>query len=66
LVLLDVEGALIPPIVPLTSHGSQTGPAADGVVHSPIWSYSLGLENGFMPTDPRDSHSVCAALKVDA
>ncbi|KAJ7872274.1 hypothetical protein B0H14DRAFT_3438948 [Mycena olivaceomarginata] len=43
----------------------KTGPAADGVVHFPLWSYSPGLENGFMPTHPHDSHSVCAALKVD-
>ncbi|KAJ7824076.1 glycoside hydrolase superfamily, partial [Mycena olivaceomarginata] len=43
----------------------KTGPAADGVIHSPLWFYSLGLQNGFMPTDPCDSHSVCAALKVN-
>ncbi|KAF7359593.1 Glycoside hydrolase family 5 protein [Mycena venus] len=44
----------------------KIGPAANGTVSSPLWSYSLGLENGFMPTDPRDSHGVCAALGVDA
>ncbi|KAK7045305.1 glycoside hydrolase family 5 protein [Favolaschia claudopus] len=40
----------------------KIGPAIDGVVRSPLWSYQLGLENGFMPTDPRDSKGVCASL----
>jgi len=44
----------------------KIGPALDGVVRSPLWSYSLGLQNGFMPTDPRDSTGVCAALGVDS
>ncbi|KAG9076861.1 hypothetical protein FS749_011316 [Ceratobasidium sp. UAMH 11750] len=30
-----------------------------GKVNSPLWSYSLGLENGWMPTDPRDSAGAC-------
>ncbi|KAG8978783.1 hypothetical protein FRB93_010872 [Tulasnella sp. JGI-2019a] len=30
-----------------------------GTVESPMWSYSLGLENGWMPTDPRLSVGVC-------
>jgi glucan 1,3-beta-glucosidase len=42
----------------------KIGAALNGVVQSPLWSYSLGLENGFMPTDPRDSIGVCAALNV--
>ncbi|KAF8147430.1 hypothetical protein K438DRAFT_1989660 [Mycena galopus ATCC 62051] len=33
----------------------KIGAALNGVVQSPLWSYSLGLENGFMPTHPRDS-----------
>ncbi|KAJ7805256.1 hypothetical protein B0H14DRAFT_3882991 [Mycena olivaceomarginata] len=44
----------------------KTGPAADGVFHPPPGSYSLGLKKGFMPIHPRHSHSVCAALKIDA
>jgi len=28
-------------------------------VPSPSWSYQLGLENGWMPLDPRDSSGVC-------
>ncbi|KAF9068669.1 glycoside hydrolase family 5 protein [Rhodocollybia butyracea] len=30
-----------------------------GVVESPAWSYQLGLENGWMPTDPRAAAGVC-------
>ncbi|KAJ6449848.1 glycoside hydrolase family 5 protein [Mycena sanguinolenta] len=40
----------------------KIGPALNGVVQSPLWSYSLGLQNGFMPTDPRDSVGICASL----
>ncbi|KAJ6607061.1 ribonuclease H-like domain-containing protein [Mycena sp. CBHHK59/15] len=44
----------------------KIGPAVSGVVQSPLWLYSLGLENGFMPTDPRDSNGACTALDLDA
>ncbi|KAG8995610.1 hypothetical protein FRB93_001114 [Tulasnella sp. JGI-2019a] len=30
-----------------------------GTVGAPLWSYSLGLENGWMPTDPRAAVGVC-------
>jgi len=30
-----------------------------GKVNSPLWSYSLGLEGGWIPTDPRDSTGAC-------
>lgn len=30
-----------------------------GSVESPAWSYQLGLENGWMPKDPRDSIGAC-------
>ncbi|KAJ7923857.1 glycoside hydrolase family 5 protein, partial [Mycena leptocephala] len=43
----------------------KIGPALDGVVRSPLWSYQLGLANGFMPSDPRDSIGVCAGLGVN-
>lgn len=33
-----------------------------GTVGSPLWSYKLGLQLGYMPTDPRASVGVCAAL----
>ncbi|KAL0572392.1 hypothetical protein V5O48_009570 [Marasmius crinis-equi] len=32
---------------------------------SPLWSYQLGYENGFMPTDPRDASGYCAGLGVN-
>ncbi|KAF8671218.1 Cellulase (glycosyl hydrolase family 5) [Rhizoctonia solani] len=31
-----------------------------GTVASPLWSYKLGLDNGFMPTDPRAAVGVCS------
>ena len=35
-------------------------------VQSPLWSYQLGLENGWMPTDPRSAVGTCASLGVVA
>ncbi|KAF8163175.1 glycoside hydrolase superfamily [Crassisporium funariophilum] len=38
----------------------KIGPsAASGKVETPAWSYQLGLENGWMPTDPRQAAGVC-------
>ncbi|TBU22712.1 glycoside hydrolase superfamily [Dichomitus squalens] len=31
-------------------------------VQAPLWSYQLGLENGWMPTDPRQALGKCASL----
>ncbi|KAJ6549603.1 hypothetical protein DFH09DRAFT_926049, partial [Mycena vulgaris] len=42
----------------------KIGKAADGVVRSPLWSYQLGLENGWMLTDPRVAAGKCGALGV--
>ncbi|KAJ6528915.1 glycoside hydrolase superfamily [Mycena capillaripes] len=44
----------------------KIGKAANGVVQSPLWSYQLGLEGGWMPTDPRTAHGKCAAVGVEA
>lgn len=33
-----------------------------GQVNAPLWSYKLGLENGWMPTDPRQAVGMCAKL----
>jgi hypothetical protein len=33
-------------------------------VEAPLWSYQLGLQNGWMPTDPRKSSGKCAALNA--
>ncbi|KAG2009548.1 exo-beta-1,3-glucanase [Coprinopsis cinerea AmutBmut pab1-1] len=32
---------------------------ASGRVETPAWSYVLGLQEGWMPTDPRDADGVC-------
>ncbi|KAJ7662453.1 glycoside hydrolase superfamily [Mycena rosella] len=42
----------------------KIGPAADGVVRSPLWSYQLGLEGGWMPADPRVALGKCGAIGV--
>lgn len=44
--------------------GSQVGNSSTGIVESPLWSYQLGLENGWMPKDPRVANGVCASLGV--
>ena len=36
----------------------------NGTIGSPLWSYRLGLQNGWIPTDPRKSQGKCAALGV--
>ncbi|KAJ7118502.1 glycoside hydrolase family 5 protein [Mycena crocata] len=43
----------------------KIGKAADGVVRSPLWSYQLGLEGGWLPADPRVARGKCASLGVD-
>ncbi|EGN96212.1 glycoside hydrolase family 5 protein [Serpula lacrymans var. lacrymans S7.3] len=35
-----------------------------GVVESPQWSYSLGLENGWMPKDPRVAVGACGNQNI--
>lgn len=35
-----------------------------GTVQAPMWSYQLGLENGWIPTDPRQAVGMCAKLGV--
>ncbi|KAJ7912445.1 hypothetical protein B0H13DRAFT_1874823 [Mycena leptocephala] len=41
--------------IPLMDDDVQIGPTLDGIMRSPLWSYQLGLQTGFMPIDPRDS-----------
>ncbi|KAH9175029.1 glycoside hydrolase family 5 protein [Lactarius sanguifluus] len=36
--------------------------STSGTVEAPLWSYQLGLQNGWMPTDPRASIGKCQAL----
>ncbi|RDX49667.1 glycoside hydrolase [Lentinus brumalis] len=33
-----------------------------GKVEAPFWSYKLGLDNGWIPSDPRDTLGTCASL----
>jgi hypothetical protein len=33
-----------------------------GAVRAPFWAYKLGLENGWIPTDPREAVGQCLAL----
>ncbi|GJE83932.1 glycoside hydrolase family 5 protein [Phanerochaete sordida] len=35
-----------------------------GIESSPMWSYQLGLQNGWMPLDPRDAVGTCDTLGV--
>ncbi|KAI0937818.1 hypothetical protein AcW1_003876 [Taiwanofungus camphoratus] len=38
--------------------------STSNMVESPLWSYQLGLEQGWMPTDPREAAGTCGALGV--
>jgi hypothetical protein len=33
-----------------------------GYATSPFWHYKAGLENGWMPTDPREAYGTCNTL----
>jgi aryl-phospho-beta-D-glucosidase BglC (GH1 family) len=44
----------------------KIGNATSGHVEAPLWSYQLGLENGWMPTDPRQAVGACAQAGVTA
>lgn len=36
-----------------------------GQIESPFWSYQLGLQNGWLPTDPREAVGVCDSIGVN-
>ncbi|KAI0250044.1 glycoside hydrolase superfamily [Lactifluus subvellereus] len=36
--------------------------STSGTVETPLWSYQLGLQNGWIPKDPRTSSGKCQAL----
>jgi len=42
----------------------KIGPTTSGGIEAPLWSYQLGLQGGWMPTDPRDSVGRCSDLGV--
>ncbi|KAK7061947.1 glycoside hydrolase family 5 protein [Favolaschia claudopus] len=40
----------------------KIGPNGAGVIGTPLWSYQLGLQQGWIPKDPRTAFGKCAAL----
>ncbi|KAF8970877.1 glycoside hydrolase family 5 protein [Flammula alnicola] len=40
----------------------KIAPSQAGRVEAPLWSYQLGLENGWIPRDPRTGFGMCASL----
>ena len=40
----------------------KIGNSTAGSVQAPLWSYQLGLENGWMPADPREAVGACATF----
>lgn len=42
----------------------KIGNSTRGIVESPLWSYQLGLQGGWIPKDPRTAAGTCAALGV--
>lgn len=43
----------------------KVGNSSAGKVEAPLWSYQLGLENGWMPKDPRVAVGKCASLGTE-
>lgn len=35
------------------------------MIQAPLWSYQLGLQNGWIPKDPRTAQGKCASLDVN-
>lgn len=44
---------------PTQSYGRKIGNSTAGFVEAPLWSYKLGLENGWIPKDPRTAIGKC-------
>ncbi|KAL1727248.1 glycoside hydrolase family 5 protein [Schizophyllum commune] len=40
----------------------KIGNSSAGIVEAPLWSYSLGLQEGYIPRDPREARGVCEVL----
>ncbi|KDR72002.1 hypothetical protein GALMADRAFT_1344210 [Galerina marginata CBS 339.88] len=40
----------------------KVGSSSAGTIDSPLWSYQLGLRNGWIPKDPRTAKGECATL----
>ncbi|KAF9045268.1 glycoside hydrolase family 5 protein [Panaeolus papilionaceus] len=43
----------------------KIGPSSAGRVETPLWSYSLGLEHGWIPKDPRTIRGFCGRLGIN-
>jgi glucan 1,3-beta-glucosidase len=48
----------------LMARRNQVANSTAGHVQAPLWSYQLGLQGGWMPTDPREASGICAARGV--
>lgn len=44
----------------------KIGPSQTGEIGAPLWSYQLGLRNGWIPKDPRAAKGKCVAVGVEA
>ncbi|KAJ7590552.1 glycoside hydrolase family 5 protein [Mycena floridula] len=42
----------------------KIGNSNNNRVESPLWSYKLGLDNGWMPLDPREANGMCNKVGV--
>ena len=62
--VLLAQSLLVPNYSQLLSSFSSDS-SVTGSVEAPMWSYSLGLQNGWMPTDPRTSEGTCNAAGVN-
>ncbi|KAH7103862.1 glycoside hydrolase family 5 protein [Auriculariales sp. MPI-PUGE-AT-0066] len=43
----------------------KIAPAASGNIEAPLWSYQLGLQEGYMPKDPRDATGHCQKVGMN-
>ncbi|KAJ7862822.1 hypothetical protein B0H13DRAFT_2566024 [Mycena leptocephala] len=59
-----VKDWYVPPIFLFSTKVANIGNATDGVIRSPLWSYQLGLQNGYVPTDLRTANGTCTAIGV--
>ncbi|PFH46075.1 glycoside hydrolase family 5 protein [Amanita thiersii Skay4041] len=44
----------------------KIGPAKSGRIETPLWSYQLGLRNGWIPSDPRKAVGKCRSLDASS
>ncbi|KAF9476407.1 glycoside hydrolase family 5 protein [Pholiota conissans] len=44
----------------------KIAPSQAGRVEAPLWSYQLGLQQGWIPKDPRSASGLCASLNASS